>query len=132
MQTHDAVTQYRSDRAVDISDRQLDRHSLLVLDGIPRLVQDLPVQMRLQRIRLRAHAANRPAVRGVRRGQHGREIQPTGLEVLDRRAAAQLLDPADHLLKPAEAQFRHDLPDLFSDEQHEPLDVLGPTGKPLP
>ena len=67
----------------------------------------------------------------VGRREDRREIQPLGLPMVDRLAAAEPVDAADHVVERAEAQFGHDLPDLLGHEGEEADHVLGLAGEPL-
>ena len=77
----------------------------------------------------RADAPHRAAARGVRRGENGREIQPPGFPVVDRLAAAQPVDRADHVVEVAEPQLGHDAADFLGDERQVANDVFRLAGE---
>ena len=87
----------------------IQRDLLARLDGAAAACsQDLPVQVVCQAVGSAAgRSGMRPAVGGVRPGEHGREVQPAGLPVLDGLAACSSRSTRPIISsKRAEAQLR--------------------------
>ena len=58
-----------------------------------------------------------------------REVEASGLPVVNGLAGFEFIDAADHFLNGAEAEFRHDLAEFLRDEAHEVHGVGGIAGE---
>ena len=121
----DLAGERRAHRSVDVADRQLDPDRLLPVQGAPRERHDLVVEGLPDLVLLRADAVQRAVPPVVGRQEHGGEVEPLRLPVLDRRLDLQQVDTAHHLVERAEPELRHVFAQLLGDEAEEALDVLG-------
>ncbi len=94
-------------------------------------VEQLVVERLLQAVVLRLDPAPGGAFGQVRHVQHGREVEPVGLPVVDRRHQVEQLGAADRLVDGAEAQLGQVAADLLGEELEEGLDELRLAGELL-
>ena len=99
----DPRRQDRAHRAVDVADRQLDRHRLAALERGPGELEELIVERLVEAVVLRLDAVNRHLGGHVGLVQHRRQVDALGLPVLDRFARLEHVDAADHLVDGLEA-----------------------------
>ena len=95
----------------------------------PALLDQRVVERRLQAVILRGERAAAHASRRRRAVEERRQVQPTGLPVVDAVAHPKAVDAADHLVDGAEAEPRHDLPQFLRDEEEELDHVLRRAGE---
>ena len=110
---------------MDVPDRQLDPERLLPVQGAPGERHDLVVEGLSDFVLLRTHAVQRAVPPVVGRQEHGGEVEPLRLPVLDRRLDLQQVDPAHHLVERAESEFRHVFAQLLGNEAEKAHDELG-------
>ena len=125
----DPVTQNRANGAVYVTDRHLEGSLLTGADAVGNLVDDLPVQVVLEHIRLRLNPPKSTTVGSVRPGQDQREVQVLAFPMVDGLAETEPGDLADHVVERLEAQFGHDPAHFLGYEKHELLKVLRPAGE---
>ena len=83
-----------------------------VLDGLGAALDERVVQSAVEAMVLRLHAAAADRVRDFGLVQNRRQVDAARLPVVHRPANVQAVGPADHLVHGAEAELRHQLPDL--------------------
>ena len=108
-----------------VTDGKTDGHRLAARQSLPRVLQQLPVERVFQAVVLLDQAA--PAYAGGYVGieEHRGKIQAAGLPMIHVLALSKAIRPADHFVNGAEAELRHDLPQVFRQVKKEIDYVLG-------
>ncbi len=115
----------RADHAVCVVDGQGGVNLLAVGQGrFTHLQQQLLVERFLQPVILGDHPMTAHVRSHGRLVEHLREIQPTGLPMVDRLVHVQTVNAPDHFLDRAETQLRHPFAHFLGDESHEIHDKL--------
>ena len=121
--------QHGADRAVDVARRVHDLDSLALVDGGAGLLDQAVVERFLQPVVLRGDVEARHIGRHVRLREQAAEVQAPGLPVRDALLHVEQVAAADQVVELADAQLRHDLAHLFSDEEEVVDHVFGLAGE---
>ena len=124
MPLRDFVAEHRADRAVDVSDRQIQLNRRPMLDRAGAQRQQRVVERLVESMILGANASPPDAVWHIWLIENLRQVDTLGLPVVDCRLHVQPIDSADHLVNRSEAHLRHQLPDFLGQESEEVLDEL--------
>ena len=124
-------TEHRADRrGSTLRIGSVERHRASLLERLAAAGDQLVVERAASRPWSCARTCRRGAAgRHLRLVQHGREVEPARLPVLDRRPHVEAIDAADHLVHRAEAERRHVLAHFLGDEAEEVDDELRLAGE---
>ena len=121
----DLAAQHPAYGAIDIEDVRLNINALFVLQGRGGALDQFVVELSIEPVILDPIAVAANAFVNWRVKEDLAEVQPFRFPVVDGFLHVQLVDAADHVIELAEAEIRHDLPQLLGDEEEEIDDVLG-------
>ena len=104
---------------MSITNRQLNFNGREVLNGLCRVVDQFVIERFIQTVILLRGAAPRHTRGHGGQIQQLRKIEPLRLPVFHRVAGFQKVYAAHHFIHLAEAQLRHNLPNLFGNKEEE-------------
>ena len=110
---------------MDVADRHAQRDGCAILDGILRHLDQFVIERLFEPVILLDQVAPPHVARHRRVIQHCGEVDALGLPVRDVFALHEAIHAADHFVYGAESELRHDLPQVFRDEEKEIDHVLG-------
>ena len=103
MSPDDPVAQDRTYGAVYVADGHLDSSFLPFINAFGGLIDDLPVQVVLERVCLWMHLPNGLTADSTRLGEDKREVQALAFPVVNSFTATEPVDLANHVVEPLEA-----------------------------
>ena len=124
MTPRDLAREHGAHRAMHVADRQPEFHHRFVFDRFLGQVQELVIERLHQTVILRDRAPAADALGHFGIVEHGLEVQPLGLPMVDRTAHLQLVDVAHHIFQLPETQLGHKLAHFFGDKEEKVDDVL--------
>src|SRR5919197_2718461 len=111
----DLVTEYRADRAVDVLDGEDDIDRPLMLQSLAAEGHDgRPIERLLKPVVLLPHLAYSHLRSHLGLIENAREIETSGLPVIDRSFDLEPIDPPDQLVHAPETKLGHILARLLS------------------
>jgi hypothetical protein len=120
------------DRAIHISDRQIERNFLSLLQRRFAQLDQLVIEHTCETMVLLLHTEAGYLRPNIRHLQEWGQIQPPALPVIDGLLCFQFIHPSNHLIDSPEAQFGHNLAQFFRDKEKEIHDMFRLPGKFLP